>query len=90
MSASAWNRYSPFVRFSEPPVPSCISLHDHVLARASPDQSSYVVFISLCVQENSGYKEALLLPFEADDHWDQLLTSTSMNAKKLKVTYPCA
>jgi hypothetical protein len=37
------------------------------------------------LQENSGYKEALLQPFEADDHWDQLLTAPSMNAKKLKV-----
>lgn len=37
------------------------------------------------LQENSGYKEALLLPFEQDDQWDKLLTPGSINPKKQKV-----
>jgi len=39
------------------------------------------------LQENSGYKEALLLPFEQDDLWDKLNTPASINPKKQKVPW---
>lgn len=38
-------------------------------------------------QENSGYKEALLQPFEQDDQWDKLLTPAGINPKKQKVEF---
>lgn len=45
-------------------------------------------------QEKSGYKDALLQPFEQDDKYDQLLSPASMNPKKQKVKSvvrcPCA